>query len=112
MPYPPKGKADFLSEGDWNAVCFECGRKFKASTMRKQWQGYWVCQDHWYPRQAQDFVKGVPDNQVPPWVQPMPVDIFAAVCSPTGTSAVPGAVEPGCVIPGYLSPAYNPEELL
>lgn len=72
------GKADFLVDGDWNALCFECGRKFKASTMRRHWQGYYVCEQHWEPRQPQDFVRSVPDVQTPPWVQPM-ADVMARV---------------------------------
>jgi hypothetical protein len=103
------GRADFYREGDWNAVCYQCGRKFKASTMRRQWQGYWVCSEHWEPRQPQDFVRAIPDNPTPPWVQPQPVDTFGRMCSPNGVSAVPGSMIPGCIIPGYLSPAYNPE---
>ncbi len=65
-----KGRADFWAPGGYNALCFECGRKRKASTLVKNWKGYWVCPDHWEPREAQDFVKGVKDLQTPPWVQP------------------------------------------
>jgi len=71
------GRADYYAEGDWNAVCYECGRKRKASTLKKHWQGYWVCPEHWEPRQPQDFVRSVPDVQTPPWAQPMPQDVFA-----------------------------------
>lgn len=109
MSYPPKGKADYLALGDYNAECYECGRKFKASTMRRQWQGYWVCAEHWTPRQPQDFVRGVPDRQVPGWVQPQPANIFAQFCTANGQSAVPGQMEPGCIVPGYLSPSYDPD---
>lgn len=70
------GRADYLALGDWNVVCYQCGRKRKASTMKKHWQGYYVCPEHWEPRQAQDFVRTVPDQQTPPWVQPMPADTF------------------------------------
>lgn len=72
------GKADYLAEGDWNAVCFECGRKFKASSMKKHWQGYYVCERDWEARQPQDFARGVPDDQTPPWTQPMPENQFVA----------------------------------
>ncbi len=109
MSAPVKGRADYWAPGDHNAVCYECGRKRKASTMKKQWQGYWVCPEHWEPRQPQDFVRGIPDIQTPPWVQPMPADVFAAFCTPNGVSAVPGQAEPGCVTPGYLSPSYDPD---
>lgn len=71
-----KGKADYLELGDWNAVCFECGRKFKASMMKKHWQGYWVCPEHWEPRHPQDFVRAIREVQAPPWTQPMPADSF------------------------------------
>ncbi len=106
---PGSGKADFYRKGDWNAQCYQCGRKFKATNMMKYWQGYWVCPEHWEPRQPQDFARSVQDVQTPPWSQPMPAYVFGRMCTPNGTSAVPGAIIPGCIIPGYLSPAYNPE---
>lgn len=70
MSYPQKGQADYFAEGDWNATCFQCGRKRKASQMVKNWQNYWVCPEHNEPRHPQDFVRGVPETQTPPWVQP------------------------------------------
>lgn len=70
------GRADYLELGSWNAVCFQCGRKRKASQLKKHWQGYYVCPEHWEPRHAQDFVRSVPDHQTPPWAQPMPGDTF------------------------------------
>lgn len=108
MSFPGKGKADFLELGDWNAQCYQCGRKFKASSLRRYWQGYYVCEKHWETRQPQDFARGVPDNQSPPWAQPMPGYVFGLMCTPNGQSAVPGQAEPGCAYPGYLSPMYNP----
>lgn len=68
--------ADHLVVGDHNAVCFECGRKKKASTLKRHWQGYWVCPEHWEPRHPQDFVGSAPDSQQPAWTQPMPEDQF------------------------------------
>lgn len=79
MTTESKGRADYLALGDWNVVCFECGRKRKASTMKRHWQGYWVCPEHWEPRQPQDFVKGTKDIQTPEWVQPMPADTFVPI---------------------------------
>ncbi len=109
MSVPVKGRADYYASGDWNVVCYECGRKRKAGQMWRYWQGYWLCPEHWEPRQPQDFVRGIKDVQTPPWVQPMPGDIFARFCTPNGLSAVPGQAEPGCCVPDYLSPAYDPE---
>ena len=103
------GRADWLDLGNWNAVCYECGRKRKASTLMRNWQGYYVCPEHWEPRQPQDFVRSVPDVQTPPWAQPMPADVFLNACTPNGSSAIPGDAVPGCAIPGYLSPFFlNP----
>lgn len=70
------GRADYLLLGDWNTQCFQCGFKRKASTLVRNWQGYYVCPEHNEPRQTQDFVRGVPDNQLPPWVQPWPAAIY------------------------------------
>lgn len=70
------GRADYYAPGDYNASCFECGKKFKASTMKKHWQGYHVCRRCWEPRQPQDFVRAVADVQTPAWVQPVPGDRF------------------------------------
>lgn len=70
------GRADYLLLGDWNVQCYQCGFKGKASTMVRNWQGYYVHPEHNEPRQPQDFVKGVPDNQLPPWVQPWPAAIY------------------------------------
>lgn len=71
------GRADYLALGDYNSVCYQCGRKRKASTLLRHWQGYYVCEEHWEPRQPQDFVRSVPDVQTPPWTQPMPENQFA-----------------------------------
>lgn len=73
------GKSDYYALGDWNTICYQCGRKFKASAMKRHWQGYYVCPTHWEPRNAQDFVRGVQDIQTPPWVQPMPADTFVSI---------------------------------
>jgi len=102
-----KGRADYLALGDWNAVCYECGRKRKASTMKKHWQGYYVCPEHWEPRQPQDFVRGVQDIQTPPWTQPMPADQFVSFCTLEGQSSAVGLAVAGCMVAGRaLPPGY------
>ena len=91
MSYPTKGPADFLKLGDWNVVCFQCGRKKKASWMKRHWQGYYLCPEHWETRQPQDFARGVPDTQAPPWTQPMPADVFVSSGVPDFTPYDPTA---------------------
>lgn len=99
-------QVEYYEAGDYNAACSMCGRKFKASQLVKNWQGQYRCVIHNDTRNAQDFVRAVPDIQTPPWVQP-PNTTYANFCTPNGQSAVPGQAEPGCMIPGYLSPSYN-----
>lgn len=101
------GQADYLELGDWNAVCEMCGRKRKASTMVKNWQGGWRCPEHNEPRQPQDFVRATADVQRPPWTQPRPQHLYAARCTPNGITAYPGYAVPGCVIPNYVHPMFD-----
>lgn len=102
------GRADYLALGDHNAVCYECGRKFKASELRKHWQGYYVCPEHWEPRHPQDYARAVGDKITPPWAQPVPADTFLNLCVPNGRTALPGQALPGCVISGYIDPFADP----
>ena len=102
------GRSDYLALDDWNAQCWECGKKFKASQLLRHWQGYYVCQAHWEPRQQQDFVRSVPDNQTVPWAQPRPAAVFAGKCFPNGQTALPAYATPGCVKPDYIHPLFDP----
>lgn len=72
------GRADYLELGQWNARCSMCSFKRKSGTLVKNWQGMWRCPEHNEPRQPQDYVRGVPDRQTPPWTQPQAGDIFIA----------------------------------
>lgn len=103
------GPNDYYKSGDWNATCFICGRKFKASEMVRNWEGFYTCKKDFTPRQPQDFARGIPDNQSAPWTQPMPADTFVALCTPNSRSAYPGYAGPGCCIPGYVDPLFDPD---
>lgn len=70
MGNPIKGRADYFAPGDFNAACSMCGRKRKASTMERNWQGMYRCPEHNEPRQPQDFVRNVKDVMTVPWAQP------------------------------------------
>ena len=94
------GRADYLELADWNAVCDKCGRKFKASELRLEWDNLYVCPADFEYRQPQDFVRGTADIQTPPWTRPDPPPIFLAFCSVSDQSAIPGIATPGCSIPG------------
>ena len=53
--------------GTYNAICDQCGRKRKAQDMALQWNNLFVCQTPCFEeRNAQEFVRGVPDPQTVP----------------------------------------------
>lgn len=64
------GRADYLKLDDWNALCDRCQRKYKASQLKLEWTGWYVCKTCWEPRHKQDFLKGKPDNSNVPWTRP------------------------------------------
>lgn len=70
------GQSDYYKSGSWNFICEVCGRKFKATQMKKRWDGAIVCREDWEPRHPQDFVKGVKDNPSVPLSRPEPSDQF------------------------------------
>ena len=70
--------------GDWNAICDECGFKFKASQLRKRWDGYMVCKDDWEIRHPQDSLRGRRDDQSVPWSRPEGEDQFITVAPANG----------------------------
>lgn len=102
------GRADYYAEGDWNAVCGECGRKAKASTLRRHWKGYYVCERCWEPRHPQDFVRAGSPEALPAWTQPPPEDTFIAYCTPGGLSCYADTATADCARPDYVFPQYNP----
>ena len=61
--------------GTWNVACDRCGFKFKATQIRREWNGLRVCDGIgktkcFEPRQPQDFVRGKRDRQTVPWTRP------------------------------------------
>jgi hypothetical protein len=75
------GRADYHIGGDWNAICDKCGKKFKFSMLKKEWDGLYVCEKDWEERQPQDYVKGVRDNMSVPVSRPEAPDLFTIVQS-------------------------------
>lgn len=102
---------DRFVPGDWNAACYRCGRKRKASEMKKQWQGYYVCPEHWEPRHPQEFAKGVTEQPAAPWVQNRPEWVPRYVCDPVTMTAIPDKAIPDCAMPEYISPSFYDDTL-
>ena len=84
MSYIPR-----YDKGDWIAMCDVCGRKYKASNLQKRWDGLMCCHEDWEIRQPQDFVRGVQDTQIAPWLRDEASDSFVPV-----TTAQPIVVYP------------------
>jgi len=73
------GTADHLVLGDFNAICDVCGFKFKASQLRRRWDGYMVCSSDYEQRQPQDLIRLKPERQAVPWARPPQQDQFVVV---------------------------------
>ena len=94
---------NWLKLGDWNAVCDSCGRKFKASTMRKRWDGMFVCKEDWEVKHPQLSLKVRGDKQYVPDPRPEPTqDTFITFCTFEGTTSISGVGIAGCMISGKL----------
>jgi hypothetical protein len=72
----PLGSTDGHNFGDYNAICDVCGFKFKASELRRRWDGMMVCLLDYEERHPQDLIKIRPDRQAVPWSRPEPTDTF------------------------------------
>jgi len=71
---------NWLKLGDYNAICDSCGRKFKASTMSKRWDGLFVCEEDFEIKHPQLTLKVHADKQVVPIPRPDPPDQFIEFC--------------------------------
>jgi hypothetical protein len=83
---------DEYEHGQFNVICPRCGFKYKARHLRMEWSGIRVCYGAetngcWEPRHPQDFVKGKPDRQAPPWVAPEAPDEFIEADDPDNLGA-------------------------
>jgi len=62
------GRSDHLTKGPtYNMICDRCGFKCKSNQIKQEWTGLMTCDatvnNCWEPRNAQDFVRGIPDKQ-------------------------------------------------
>jgi len=93
-------------KGDWVALCDSCGRKFKASHLKRRWDGLMVCHEDWEPRQTQDYVRGKAEKQIPVWTRSEPADDFVDVGS---ISAIAGLATAGTAVAGtYMASGSIP----
>jgi len=85
-------------KGDWLGDCEVCGATRLASELRMRWDGFRVDARCFETRQPQDFVRGIVDQQAPPWTAPEPTDTFVLAC--TTRTSIAGYASAGCLITG------------
>lgn len=66
--------ADRFEPGDWNVIDDRTGRKVKASTTQRQWDGARTQRAE--PRHPQDFLRALPERIRTPWSRPEQDDEF------------------------------------
>ena len=58
-----------LQRGVWKAVCAVCGFEFDSNELKQRWDGVYVCDADWEPRNILDFFKVRKEDLSVPWVQ-------------------------------------------
>jgi hypothetical protein len=92
---------NWLKLGDYNAICDSCGRKYKASTMKKRWDGLFVCENDYEIRHPQLSLRVRGDKMVVPIPRPDDYDPdYTLVCYIWDSSGYAGLAQAGCMIAG------------
>ena len=58
----PHGENPGFQANEHWVTCDRCGFEYRASEMKKQWDGLVVCPQDYEPRHPQDFVRAVADD--------------------------------------------------
>jgi len=89
--------------GDWYRVCDRTGFKVRANKTRMEWTGRIVRDSSWEPRQPQDLVLGVEDDQSVSQPRPRQLDQFQGPLGSTLTADVAAG--------GYLIPIMTSKRM-
>lgn len=97
---------NWLKLGDYNVICDSCGRKYKASTMKKRWDGLFVCTDDYEIRHPQLSLRVRGDKQTVPMPRPdAVVDTFTSyLCSVSESNALADIASADCARVGFITP--------
>ena len=96
---------NWLSSGNWNALCDSCGRKFKASSLRQRWDGLMVCKEDYEVRHPQDFLRVQEEKISVPWARPYPEeDTFLFYCTLENGQGLSDIGVADCMRADYVSP--------
>ena len=90
---------NWLQLGDYNAICDSCGRKYKASTMLKRWDGLFVCKEDYEIRHPQLSLRVHGDKQTVAIPRPDPIqDVFINSCNIVNSQGIIGIGIVGCMV--------------
>ena len=92
--------------GDWNAHCDVCAFRFKASQLRKRWDGLMVCPEDFEQDHPQKYIRV--DQRAPtvPWVRKQNDATFIYVCKLSGAVSFADLAEADCARADIVFPAY------
>ena len=91
---------NWLKLGDYNCICDSCGKKFKASSMRRRWDGLLVCEQDWEEKHPQLSLRVYADKQTVAIPRPEAEDQFINSCNLINSQGVSGFAVAGCAISG------------
>ena len=94
---------NWLDLGNYNGICDSCGRKFKANTMRKRWDGLFVCKDDYEIRHEQLSLRVRGDKQTVPIPRPEAEDQFIRTCDAWTSSPMADFGVADCATVGGIS---------
>jgi hypothetical protein len=95
---------NWLDKSSYNALCDSCGRKFKASSLRRRWDGLMVCKEDYEVRHPQDFLRVQREKIAVPWVRPYPSqDTFIYSCNIINSQGKAGVSVAGCAVAGRIA---------
>lgn len=88
--------SNYFKSGEWNIICDVCGFKFKASEIKKRWDGLLVCTSDYELDHPQKYIRVREDGQSVPYIRDEPEDTFLYVCYIWGASAFADLAEADC----------------
>lgn len=74
--------------GEWYRICDRTGFKIRDTRTKKQWNNLIVRDQSWEPRQPQDFVQGVADDQSVVDPRPRSLNVFIGPLTTVTTAEV------------------------
>lgn len=103
---------NFLVSGDWNVLCDSCGRKFKASAVKKDWRGLMVCEEDYETRHESDFLRVQREKISVPFSRPPPAEdtFIGYICSVWGRFGMADIGTADCARADIVSVSAAPED--